>query len=246
MNYVIGLIIRKFYLVITTIGLSVGLLVLMPGIAQADTAVPLEDTTGVVNVVTIYPTTPTTQSQVFSEVAKAEETRFENIPGFQDSAILEAQDGSQVVALSQWQGKDLSSFQSYAEEHILETSTAQTPQTFACQVQHTETKNTSPKFQQGDAIMFSQFKMKPGKAQSELASTVSQMMPGVLDMMPGLQWAAMCPSTNESTIALLARWDSREDFESLGKNVGFDQETNYWQAYADNEHGLYDVVKIIR
>mgnify|MGYP001791889345 CR=1 FL=1 len=57
--------------------------------------------------------------------------------------------------------------------------------------------------------MFSQFKMKPDKAQPELAMVISQMMLGVFEMIPGLQWASMCPSTDESTIALLARWNSR-------------------------------------
>ena len=57
---------------------------------------------------------------------------------------------------------------------------------------------------------------------------------------------AMSPSTDKSTIAMIAQWNSRKDFESLGKNPGFDKETNYWQTYADNEHDLFDVVKIIR
>ena len=244
MSSMTRIVIRRFHLLSAVIGLTIGLF-LMPSIAYADTA-PLDGTTEVVNVVTVYPTTPNTQSQILSEVAKGEKSTFSNTPGFQDTALLKAQEGSQVVALSQWKGKDLSSFQSYAEEHVLNTSAAQSPQTFACQVQHTETRASFPSLQQGDVMMFSQFKMKPNKAQSELATVVSQMMPGVLEMTPGLQWAAMCPSTNKSTIALLARWNSRKDFESLGQRPGFDKETNYWQDYADNEHGLYDVAQIIR
>lgn len=88
--------------------------------------------------------------------------------------------------------------------------------------------------------------MKSGQKQSDLAMIVSQEMPGVLQMIFGLQWAAMCPSTDKSTIALLARWSSRGDFESLGQQPGFDKETNYWEAYANNEHSLYDVAQIIR
>jgi heme-degrading monooxygenase HmoA len=224
-----------------------GILIGIPSQAQAATAVSLDGTNEMVNVVTVYPTTPNTQSQVLSQVSKAAEAAaFSNVPGFKDSAILKAQDGTQVIALSQWQGKDLSSFQAYADEHVLNISADHPPQTFACQVQHTETRTTSSQLQQGDAMMFSQFKMKPGKEQSELATIISQMMPGVLQMIPGLQWAAMCPSTDKSTIALLARWNSRKDFESLGQNPGFDKETNYWQDYAVNEHGLYDVAQIIR
>jgi heme-degrading monooxygenase HmoA len=223
-----------------------GILIGIPSLAQAATAVSLDGTNEIVNVVTVYPTTPNTQSQVLSQVSKAEAANFSGVPGFKDSGILKAQDGTQVIALSQWQGKDLSSFQAYPDEHVLKLSADRPPQTFACQVQHTETRTTSPSFEQGSVIQFSQFKMKPGKEQSELATIVSQMMPGVLQMSSGLQWAAMCPSTDKSTIALLARWNSREDFESLGQNPGFDKETNYWQDYAINEHGLYDVAQIIR
>lgn len=213
--------------------------------AQAATAVSLGEQPEIVNVITVYPTTPDTQSQTLSEVAEQEQAAFSQVPGFQDSAILKAQDGSQVIALSQWQGKDPSSFQAYASEHILPVTTDTPPQSFACQVQHTETRTTSLSFQPGDVIQFSQFKMKPGKAQSELATVVTQMMPGVMQMIAGLQWASLCPSTDESTIALLARWKSREDFESLGQQPGFDRETNYWQDYAVNEHGLYDVARVI-
>lgn len=208
------------------------------GIAQADT-VSLDPTNEVINVVTVYPTT-SNQDQVLAKISQAEPNS--QTPGFQNSAILKAQDGTQIIALSQWQGKDLSSFQAYAKEHVLDSTN--TPQSFACKVQHTETRTTSPSFNQKDVIMFSQFKLKPGKDQSELATIITQEMPSVLQMVPGLQWAAMCPSTDESTIALLARWNSRGDFESLGQQPGFDKETNYWQTYADNEHGLYDVVVI--
>jgi heme-degrading monooxygenase HmoA len=213
---------------------------------HAATSVSLDGKDDVVNVMTVYRTTPDTQGQVLAEVSKEEKAEFSKIPGFQDSSILRAQDGSEIVALSQWKGKDLSSFQSYASEHVLNTSATGNPQTFACQVQHTETRSTSPAFKQGDVIMFSQFEMKPGQSQSDLATIVTQEMPGVLEMTPGLQWAAMCPSTDKSTIALMARWGSRADFESLGQQPGFDKETNYWQTYADNEHGLFDVAQVIR
>jgi heme-degrading monooxygenase HmoA len=236
----LSLFMRKFHK-IAAIALLILVVIGMPNTAQAETGISLDTTNEVINVITVYPTT-SNQAKVLSEVSQAGPT-FSKTPGFQDSAILKAQDGTQVIALSQWQGK-LSSFQSYAKEHLLNVST-QTPQTFACQVQHTETRTTSPSFNQGDVIMLSQFKMKPGQDQSELATIVTQEMPSVLQMIPGLQWAAMCPSTDQSTIALLARWNNREDFESLGQQPGFDKETNYWQTYADNEHGLYDVVKII-
>ncbi|MGD1861977.1 MAG: hypothetical protein ACFB0E_18660 [Leptolyngbyaceae cyanobacterium] len=216
----------------------------LPQTAQA--AISLDKTSDVVNVVTVYPTNSETQSEILSAVSQAEASTFSDVPGFQDSAILKAQDKSQVIALSQWSGKDLTSFESYAKEHVLSIPVGQSAQSFACQVQHTETKAGSPQFQQGDFVQFSQFKMKPGKDQSELAMVVSQMMPGALTMSTGLQWATMCPSTDGSTIALLAQWASAEDFAAIAQRPGFDSETGYWQDYANNEHGLYDVAQVIR
>jgi heme-degrading monooxygenase HmoA len=210
---------------IATIVLSVSVLLGIPATAQAAT-VSLSDTSNVVNVVTVYSTIPETQSKLISEIAKGEKTLSSRLPNFQNFSVLKAQDGSPVIALSQWKNQDLSSVQSNESAYTVDVDTEQEPQTFACQVQHTEARGSSLSFQKGDVIMFSQFKMKPGKDQSELAMVVSQEMPAVLQMIPGLQWAAMCPSTDQSTIALLARWNSREDFESLGQQPGFDQETN--------------------
>lgn len=237
--------VNRFATLATIILSILGVLTGFPNVAQADAPVSLDNTGDIVNVITVYPTTGETQSAVFSEVSKAEQTTFSTTPGFQDAAILKAQDGTQVVAFSQWAGKDLSDFQSYAAAHVLKSSASQPPTSFACQVQHTENRATDLAFGKDDVIMFSQFKMRPNKVQAELASIISQMMPGVLEMIPGLQWAAMCPSTDESRIALLARWNSRDDFESLGQKAGFDPDTNYWQDYAINEHGLYDVMQVI-
>lgn len=239
--------VRRFKSSVLTIALAALIIfTAFPSLTQAATAVSLDGKNEVVNVITVYPTSPKTQDQILSQVSDEEKASFSKVPGFQDSSILKAQDGSQVIALSQWKGKDLSSFQSYASEHVLNLAADGKPQTFACQVQHTETRSISLDFNQGDVIMFSQFKMKPSQNQSDLAMIVSQEMPVVLQMTPGLQWAAMCPSTDKSTIALLARWNSRDDFESLGQQPGFDKETNYWQTYANNEHGLYDVAQIIQ
>lgn len=103
-------------------------LVTMPSVAQADTTVPLDNSNDVVNVMTVYSTTPKTQAQVLSQVSQEEQAAFSKIPGFQDSAILKAQDGLQVTALSQWKGKELSSFQSYASEHTLNIGLDTKPQ----------------------------------------------------------------------------------------------------------------------
>jgi heme-degrading monooxygenase HmoA len=219
--------------------LTLSTLFLMP---TAAIAVSLAPSDAIVNVATVYKVNRAEQAKTLSDVLDSTEATLPKVKGFLNASILNGQDESEVIALSQW--KDLSSFQTYARQQSRSSKTA--PQIFACQVQHTETRDKNLSFDEQDVVMFSQFKMKPDQKQSDLAMIISQEMPGVLEMVPGLQWAAMCPSTDQSTIALIARWQSRNDFQSLGKEPGFDKETNYWQTYANNEHGLYDVVKVIQ
>jgi heme-degrading monooxygenase HmoA len=229
---------------VVSITLVLSALLLVPAPTMAATAVSLDSSNSSVNVATVYKVDKADQEKMLSNVLESTQADLPAAKGFINAAILNGQDESEIIALSQWQ--DLPSFQTYIKQQSPNSSDRNATQTFACQVQHTETRATSPSVSQGDVIQFSQFKMKPNKEQSELAMVVSQMMPGALQMSSGLKWAAMCPSTDKSTIALLARWQSRGDFESLAQQPGFNKSTNYWQTFADNEHGLYDVVKVIR
>ncbi|MEM6436562.1 MAG: hypothetical protein AAF773_22340 [Cyanobacteria bacterium P01_D01_bin.115] len=90
----------RFTLIAITVILSVfGVLTGLPGSAQAEAPVFLNNIREIVNVVTVYPTNTESQSKVFSEIF-AEQATFSALPGFEDAAILEAQDDSQVVALA--------------------------------------------------------------------------------------------------------------------------------------------------
>ncbi len=244
MNNFVRLAVGKLNLAVAIIGLTIGFLVLNPTSAQAETSVALDTANNLVKVATVYKTEPQNQTEVLSKVLEFEESTLPQTPGFINSSVLEGQDGTEVIALTQWQ--DLPSFKAYSEEHIKDAPKTKPQQTFVFEVQKTETRGSQPVITESENIMFSQFKMKDPEKQSELAGIIEQMMPTAFKTVPGLQWAAMSPSKDKSTIGLFALLISREDFESLGKNAGFDKETNYWQTYADNEHDLFDVVKIIR
>ncbi len=244
MNSMFRPIIRKFHVLIAIVGLTIGLLILMPKAAQADTSVALDTANDLVKVATVYKTQPNTQTEVLSKVLEFEESTLPQTPGFVNSSILKGQEGTEVVALTQWQ--DFASFESYSKKHSKDALDTDKPQTFIFEVQKAETRGLKPAIAESGAIMFSQFKMKDPEKQSELAGIIEQVMPTAFATVPGLQWAAMSPSTDKSTIAMIAQWNSRKDFESLGQNAGFDEETNYWDTYADNEHDIFDVVKIIR
>ena len=242
MNNFARLVISRLNLAIAIIGF-IGLLILNPNAAKAE-SVALDTANDLVKVATVYQTKPENQNKVLSEVLEFEESTLPQTLGLVNSSILKGQDGTEVVVITQWQ--DLPSFETYEREHIGDAPNTEPPQTFVFEVRKSETRGSQPAIAESGNIMFSQFKMKDSEKQAELAGIIEQMMPTAFNTVPGLQWTAMSPSTDKSTIAMIARWNSREDFESLSKNSGFDKETNYWQTYADNEHDLFDVVKIIR
>ncbi|MDJ0633563.1 MAG: antibiotic biosynthesis monooxygenase [Xenococcaceae cyanobacterium MO_188.B29] len=244
MNSIFRLIIRKFHISIAIVGLTIGFLVLIPQAAQAATSVALDTTNDFVKVATVYKTKPNTQTEVLSKVLEFEESTLTQTPGLINSSILKGQEGTEVVVLTQWQ--DLPSFEAYAQEYSNNELYTDRPQIFVFEVQKVETRGLKPAIAESGEIMFSQFKLKDPQKQSELAGIIEQVMPTAFVTVPGLQWAAMSPSTDRSTIAMIAQWNSRKDFESLGQNAGFDKETNYWDPYADNEHDIFDVVKIIK
>lgn len=235
---------HRFKALVLSVVLALSILSLVPSAAQAEPSVFFDTSNAAVNVATVYETESTTQADVLSDVLKSYESTLPQAPGFLSSSVLEGQDGTNVVVLTQWQ--NLSSFQDYETKQAQDADRDTAPHTYVFEVKQIETRKAVPTIHEHESVMFSEFRMKPGQDQSELANIVSQEMPGVMQMIPGLQWVALCPSADKTTIAMLALWNSREEFESLGKNPGFDEQTNYWQSYADNDHDLFDVVEIIR
>ena len=132
--------------------LALSFLCCLPANAQADVAIALDTAKSVVNLVTVYPKAPKKQSQILSDVSKTEAFASLSVAGFQGAAILKAQDSAQVIALSQWSVKDPSSLQFHAKENVLNIPAGQSVQSFTCQVQHTEARDASPNFHQGDVI----------------------------------------------------------------------------------------------
>ena len=177
MNGLIKLIIHKFQVSIAIVGLTIGFLVLIPQAAQAAqaaTSVALDTTNDFVKVATVYKTQPNTQTEVLSKVLEFEESTLPHTPGFINSSILQGQEGTEVVTLTQWQ--DLPSFKAYAQEYSNDKLDTDKPQTFVFEVQKAETRGLKPAIAESGEIMFSQFKLKDPQKQSELAGIIEQVM----------------------------------------------------------------------
>ncbi|MEG3863698.1 hypothetical protein [Microcoleus sp. herbarium12] len=72
--------IQRFKVFVAAIALAISLVSFQPSTAQAATSVALDTAKELVNVVTVYPTTPKNQSEILADVAKLEQTTFSKIP----------------------------------------------------------------------------------------------------------------------------------------------------------------------
>lgn len=230
------------------IALIFSFLTLTSEAARAAT-VSFDPKSSLVNASTIYETANTDSAPILRDVLKSAQETLPQAKGFVDATVLKGQDGAKVVVLSQWQ--DLTSYQAYETKRKANPIEQQIANSVNVRsyaynnIRHLETRKGLPTLHERDTnVMFSEYLLRDPAKQSELLMVTEQFMPSVMELKPGLQWVALFPSTDQTTTAFVARFNKPEDFQTLSQDAGF-KDYAYWDPYADNDHHLYDVVKII-
>lgn len=230
------------------IAFAFSFLILTSEAAQAAT-VSFDPKSSLVNASTIYETANTDPAPILKDVLKSAQETLPQSKGFVDATVLKGQDGAQLVILSQWQ--DLASYQAYEAKRKANPIEKQVAELVNIRsyaynnIRHLETRKGLPTLHERDTnVMFSEYLLRDPAKQSELLMVTEQFMPSVMELKPGLQWVALFPSTDQTTTAFVARFEKPEDFQTLSQDAGF-KDYAYWDPYADNEHHLYEVVKII-
>lgn len=235
--------------VMVAIVLAFSLLILSSTPAAAAATVTFDPSISIVNASTIYETTYVDEDAILSDVLKSVQEMLPRSPGFMDATVLRGQDGAKVVVLSQW--RDLPSYEAYETARKADATESKIAKSVNVRsyaygdIAHLETRKGIPTVHERDTnVMFSEYLLRDPAKQSELLTVTEQFMPNVMKIKPGLQWVALLPSVDQTTTAFVARFDKPEDFETLSQDSGF-TEYAYWDPYADNDHHLYDVVKVI-
>ncbi|MBD3881050.1 antibiotic biosynthesis monooxygenase [Phormidium tenue FACHB-886] len=207
----------------------------------------------VVNVATIYETTPETQKSALSST-KASKSLLKSAPGFEGLSVLKSEDGNRVIVLSQWQ--DLASYETFSTQ-LAEAATgskfkkgeaAVAPaRTIVFEVGKVQADaGITPALKGKEAIVqFSEFTLKDPADQPKLISSIEKMMPEALLKKPSPQSAVLLQSTDGTDVALLANWNCTVDFAEGVTPTAFDAPTEDVIALADNDLHTYDVVRIM-
>lgn len=245
---------RWFSTIALSILLSLSVLIGFPNSAEAVKAlksIAFDPGASAVNVATIYETAPTTQKTTMKSLKSANKALKKAI-GFEGAAVLQSDDGTRVIVLSQW--KDLESYQTAIAppvESSKETkkSAAVAPiRTVVFELEKTQTAREGmiPAVKGKEAVVeFSEFKLKTPADQPKVVTNAEKLIPAALLKQPTPQSVVLMNSTDNTDVALMANWNCTADFAEGETPAEFDPLDAEVASLVDVEQHLYNVVSIL-
>ncbi len=248
---------HRFSVLVLSLLLSLSVFVGFPtsaAAAKVAKAIAFDPGATVVNVATIYETTPTTQKTTIKSLKKGK--AFKKAAGYSSSALLQSEDGTRVISISQW--KDLDSYQAFIAPPTSAEATKETekkePVTIAplrtviYQVGKAQTAREGllPAVKGKEAVVeFSEFKLKNPADQAKVVANAEKLIPATLLKQPAPQSVIMLNSPDSTEVALLANWNCTADFAEGEKPAEFDALDTEVAGLVDVEQHLYNVVSIL-
>lgn len=240
--------------------LFVSILVANPNVAQADKAVKsivFDPASTIVNVAAIYETTPETQKDVVSSIMKSSKSFFKKVPGFSSFSVLQSEDGTRVVALSQWQ--DAASYEAYLAQPVEDYSkeyskfskpgkpTLEPTRTVMLEVDQTQVATGfAPGLRGKDVLVqFSEITAKSAEDAPKLLDSVEASLPDTTKLYPAPRSAVLFRGLDSPGVVVLANWGIVEEFEDVSKLPALNVLPDSVAPLADHDSHLYEVVKII-
>lgn len=246
----------KFSALLLSLLLIVSMVVGFPGRAEAAKvakAIAFDPGVAAVNVAAIYETTPTTQKSTLKSLKSIK--TMKKAPGYSGSALLQSDDGTRIIALSQW--KDLASYQAFitppAEgtketEKKSKTPTAAPLKTVVFEIGKTQSirEGIVPTVKGKEAVVeFSDFTLKNVADKDKVVASAEKLIPSALLKQPSPQSVILLSSADSPEIALMANWNCTADFVEGEKPTAIDAPDAELATLVDVDSHLYNVVSIL-
>jgi heme-degrading monooxygenase HmoA len=257
--------IDKVYQLLLAVLLSLSIVVGFPKVAQADKPVKpivFDPASSAVNVAAIYETTPETQKDIVTSIMQSSKSFFKKTPGFESFSVLQSEDGTRVIALTQWKDAasykayvaqpvepypNYSSYSSYSKSSKKEKVTATPVRTLIFEVDKTQTpEGMLPALHGKDALVqFDEFVAKSEEDGPELLSAAENSLLGVTKLYPSPRTAVLFRSIDNTDVAVLTNWGYAEEFTDITKLPVFEVLPDDVDTLANRDEHLYEVVKTI-
>ncbi len=188
-----------------------------------------------VSAMSVYETTPDTQLDAVSVVLKSSKAFFKGAEGFKGLSVLQSEDGSRVVALTQW--TDAASYEAFIAQPVedytkyqkeyqkdyskggkapVELAPAKTKVFELADIQIPS--GMVPVIRgQGALVQLGEVSVAEAGDLPEVLTEVEQALPDVSEMYPAPRSVMLLKAVDDSEALLLAYWGYAEEFQDLAQ-----------------------------
>ncbi len=188
-----------------------------------------------VSAMSVYETTPDTQLDAVSAVLKSSKAFFKGAEGFKGLSMLQSEDGSRVVALTQW--TDAASYEAFIAQPVedytkyqkeyqkdyskggkapVELAPAKTKVFELADIQIPS--GMVPVIRgQGALVQLGEVSVAEAGDLPEVLTEVEQALPDVSEMYPAPRSVMLLKAVDDSEALLLAYWGYAEEFQDLAQ-----------------------------
>jgi quinol monooxygenase YgiN len=160
---------------------------------------------------------------------------------FVSASVHQSLDGVRVFTYSQWQPK----FDHRSLQRPVVFGEFFPPDSLQLEVSASKSRTTEVEISAGDHIThLAEFRMMPAN-QPEMMKRTTVELDRAMNDAPGLISATFHRSLDGTRMFNYGQWESKEAFEAILKQPGFNPDKPYWEGLARNEFHLYNVVHIV-
>jgi heme-degrading monooxygenase HmoA len=248
---------RQLSLFVLSFILLIGVLMAAAMADKAVKSIVFDAANDGISIAAIYETTPETQKEIVSSVLKSSKSFFKKAPGFDSFSLLQSEDGTRVMTLTQW--ADAASYEASlaqpTEDSAAKSSkkgkdekaTVAPTKTVVFQVDQTLAPAGMMAAIRGkDALVeFVEVTANSVEDVPKLLTAAEEQLPSATQMYPAPRSAILFKGVDSSDMALLANWGYAEEFEDLTLVPSLALLPDETDLLAASEDHLYEVVKII-
>lgn len=180
------------------------------------------------------------QSGLVEAIVQEQIQSWRSNPYFLSASIHQSLDRVRVFTYSQWQPKF--DHRSLARPPILGEFFP--PDSLQLEISASQSVSAEVEIVTGDRIThLAEFRMMPSNQPEMVKRTTAELDRAMKDT-PGLISATFHRSLDGTRMFNYGQWESKEAFEAILKQPGFNPDKPYWEGLARNEFHLYTVVHV--
>ncbi len=188
----------------------------------------------------LYPVAERHQASLVEAIVQTQIPSWIANPYFVTASVHQSLDGVRVFTYSQWQPR----FDHRSLPRLPAFNEFFPPDTLQLEVTASRSIASAVEITEGDRIThLAEFRMMPSN-QPEMVKRTTAEVDRAMSHSPGLISATFHRSLDGTRMFNYGQWESKEAFEAILKQPGFNPDQPYWEGLARNEFHLYKVVYV--